>query len=159
MKYLDLDQPFAPISGRTPTFESDGVPEHDATWKDVLHLIVDSYMPMQGKILDSVKDSRKYNRVMATIEPGAEPNGKNGVYTFEDDDLALVKKLSEWMMPVLSGQGIKWFRELPRVLEFLDAARDKPFKPMKGITGKEERDQANKEADSVAVVASGDEEA
>lgn len=127
MKYIE-NTPFFSITGEPLTIREDTGPEHEASTADVLKLVMSFYdgqhafFVQQGHILKP-SETRRFNLIMDILKEDGE------TIALEDEDFRLLKRISEWVLPVAS-----FWRQAPLIEDVLENA--KAARPSNGVVHK-----------------------
>lgn len=123
MRYVK-DDVFSPVGMTELTItdsENKSIEPHAATVGEVLKLVLNSFVPQQGKSLNTPAEIRKFNKVLDILEAGP----KNGIYAFEQEQFELLKRVVNWTAPqlLLGGNPPKPFwRNAPQLEDILEKA-------------------------------------
>lgn len=90
--FANSGEPFTVSIRKT---EEDTIEQEQATTKSILSLVLNSYQPMQGEILN-FRQTNSLNKVLDTFED--EPD-EDGYFVFDEQEIENSKMVLEWTLP------------------------------------------------------------
>ena len=91
----------------------------EAQTTDLLLLVCNTYVPMQGQVL-TIQEVRKFNNLMTTLEDTYKP--QNDFAVVSEEEMAVLLKICAWTLPRMSPVML---RNSDRLLSILETAPNK----------------------------------
>ncbi len=132
MKFISADLFINVMNGKVLVIEN-STPEQvlsseqvskEAQTTDLLLLVCNNYLPMQGQVL-TIQEVRKFHNLMSTLETTYKPQGDFAVVS--EEEMAVLLKICAWTLPRMSPVML---RNSDRLLNILETA---PSKKPEGI--------------------------